>query len=216
MSGGPGYWTIPPFAGKRILGGQALIETDPVRIRPRNSGAHLLDMADGSVVIQLPFTDNDGPENPSYYEWSFEHQATEDSDFHLFEDLRSLGRAVWWVPYQIETESFVAVGGQTAFTLRRYLAVAQYPTFDTSAFPAQAFVDGVEQTVIDTGMPSVGEVKIVGRDVETPALIAGQTLRVRYFPAYAVAIANSDLEYDQFNNLVRSVLLVETAQQVPV
>lgn len=216
MSYGPTSWTSSPFSGKPILGGVVLATADPLQSRPRNNGANILDMADGSSVIQLGFSANDGPENASFWEWRFDQLGVVEGDWDAFTDKVALGRAVYWIPYQVETEAFVAVSGATSFTLRRPTAVSQYPSFNTTTFPTRALLNGVEQTVIDTGTPSAGEVKIVGTAITTPALVAADELIVRYYPAYAVVLPNLAINYPRQGELRRQVELVETNLQVPV
>lgn len=217
MPGPAEDWQSKPFAQPPVLGGVVLSVGSPLATRSRKAGAQLLEMANGSVVIQLPFTDVGGAENPAYREFRFDQVGVVEADWYdAVDDLLALGQSQWFIPYTVETEAFVAFGGQTTFSLTRPTAVSQYVSFDTVEFPARAFLNGTEQTVISSGTPAAGEVKIVSAAITTPALVAADRLVVRYYPAYAVVLSNPPLDAPAYNDINRSVQLIETALQVPV
>jgi hypothetical protein len=126
---------------------------------------------------------------------------------------------VWIVPYLVETEVWSLPGGASTRTLARPLASAKYSAFETTLFVTRAFVNGVEQTVIDTSPPSANEITVGatagGKDVETPALTAGAVLEIRYYAAYPVIFLNAPETVVGFNVIRRDVSFVEVNKQAP-
>ena len=146
---GPAFWTQPEFVGaKPVLDGQVLSCALPIDRRPKGRGAVVLEMADGSSVIQRPFRQESTAEEKTIWEWRMKVQADQESDVRLFERLARRGRSAYFVPYAVETEVWTVTAGETSFTLSRPTAVSVYTAFSTASYPARAWVDGVEQTVI--------------------------------------------------------------------
>jgi hypothetical protein len=120
------------------------------------------------------------------------------------------------VPWDQEVEPFLAGVSLSAWVLPRPTALSildagDHP--DVTSYPILAWLDGVEQDVIATGTPGTGEVKVVGRDVTTPTLTAGQLLVVRYVPAYYVAVTQyGPQRLDAYNQLTKSAVLTELRQ----
>ncbi len=211
---GPADFVQPLYGERPILDGVVLDAAVALRRSPVASAASLLEMFDGSTVIQLDYHGPGEPENAAYYQWEWTQRAADEVVWNLIERVRARGRPVWFVPYDIVMDLFRASAGQTAFSLRRFRAKDKAPSFDDVAFPAKAFRNGTEQTIVATA-PTAGQVQIVGKAVTTPSLGAGDELEIRYYPAYPVVLFPLPHDLSSFNALDRTVTAIEAARQEP-
>lgn len=153
----------------------------------RTTGANLLGMADGSTVVQIDWRDAPLPEKVRFYEFSFAQMAVAEEAWWKLDELDGLGRPFVLIDFDYETATFSAGPELTTFKLPRATAASLWAGFPTS-YPPFITLNGDAQTVIDTGTPSTGEVKLVGSVVTTPGLANGDILKVLYVPAYYVVV----------------------------
>lgn len=209
------------FAESPIYGTAPILDGVPWSGLPRplrkvpSGAAHVLQHASGDVTLQLDYRDAVDPDGDSHYSWPLVVQAREEAIWWLIERLWKSRRIVYWIPWGQEEESFTAGVSLDTFRLPRIPASAVSDHPDVGSYPTLAWVDDVAQTVIASGTPGAGEVKVVGRIVTTPALTVGQVLRIRYAPAYEVALTECGAEeVSQFNEVSRPVTLTETRESL--
>lgn len=213
MTDGPAFFVQPLREDDPVLDG-VVLEGVPFREAALGAGASLLEMWDGSRVIQIDYRAQADPVNPLYKQWSFVQQATIEAQWLKVAEVHAFALPVWWVPYTAVTEAFIAADSQTSCTLRRPTAISKYTSFDETTYPPRAWLNGTEQTIV-TGAPSAGEIKISVQTVTTPALAANDKLLIRYYPAYAVLVADFDEDFGGHNALLRQVVLFEANRQTP-
>lgn len=214
-----GLWSFadsgsPLFVWPQVLDGTAFSTRRPITKTPSRP-ANLLEHANGAVTVQLDFTGDDQPETCDYYSWSFPLAARDAATWYLLKRVRKRGTPVTWIDWDQDEEIFVAGPSLTTFTLPRVQAVDVIPGHpDIGEVPTRAWLDGVEQTVITSGTPSSGEVKIVSRTVTTPTLTAGQVLVIRGVWAHNVVVAEYPQSLTTDNILTTPVVLVEAGTSV--
>lgn len=208
----PGYVNFaesPVFGSLPILDGVQLSSMYfPVQRTP-SGGAHLLEHANGAVTVQIPYYGGDQPLAKDRYEFTLNFDARDEATWWMLERTRKRREPVYFVSFDQEEELFRAGVSLTAFELPRPLASSVVTHDDLDDYTTLAWLDDVAQDVISTGTPNAGEVKVVGRDVTTPTLTAGQVLRIRYLPAYYVMVADLPQTLAGFNDLSRQATLVE-------
>ncbi len=186
---------------------------------PTSAGASLFEMADRSRIVQVPLVATSDSTNPQFYEFGWVQEAGIESEWYKIDALRANSQSVWFVPYLVETEVWSLPAGASTRVLARPLASAKYAPFESTLFVTRAFVNDVEQTVVDTSPPSTNEITVgstpAGTDVETPVLLAGSVLEVRYYPAYPVIFLNASETIVGFNVIQRDVSFVELNKQAP-
>ena len=187
MSPAPGY---AYFTESPIYGGFPLLDDVPLDCLPfpveklPGPGVHVLTHANGTSTLQVPYQDDTSPEETGAYEFRFELAARTEGVWWHVEKLWKQHARFYFIPWAQEEEVFLVGVSLTTFELPRTAADAVSEHGDIASYPTLAWLDDVAQTVIASGAPGTGEVKVVGRDVTTPTLTAGQVLRVRYLPEY--------------------------------
>lgn len=214
MSLGPANHTQPEFTEAPVLDGNRLsggFRFDFTPAVPPN----VLNMGKG-VVIQKPFLESDDPEDAQAYEISWLQRVNVESDWRVLRFVQAASLPVWLIPYSVEMEAFRAASGVNTWKLSRPLASAKYGSFETGSYATAAWLNGVSQTVVDTGTPTTGEIKVSGDDdVETPTLSAQDVVQVAYYPAYPVHIPRLPKRYQAFNDLLVQINALEVTKQVP-
>lgn len=213
---GPSGWSQARFAAQPILGGKRLsAHPEGFAIRP-NSGANIIGVASGVSFLQHNFEGDDRSNSPTYFQWSFLAEADDESEWDALE--AAVGNVLWFVSYQVVREQWTVAAGANSLTLARPIASAKEPLFEAGAFPNKAYLNGVAQTIVDTGAPSVGEISInptSGTAVVTPALSAGDVLAIKYYPAFPVSAEPLGQVVQSFNALFAQVNLFEMRRQSP-
>lgn len=208
----PGYAYFeesPVFGSLPLLDGVQLSSMYfPVTKTP-SGGAHLLEHMNGDVTVQIPYYGSTEPLGKDRYEFGLNFDSRDEATWWLLERTRKRREPVYFVSFDQEEELFVAGVSLDAFTLPRPLASSVVTHAALDDYTPLAWLDDVAQDVVDTGTPNSGEVKIVGRDVTTPTLSAGQVLRIRYVPAYYVMVAELPQTLAGYNDLARQATLVE-------
>lgn len=202
-----------------VIDGVRFQEPIAVTKTPTSAGANLFEMADRSRIVQIPLVSSSESTNPQFYEFEWVQEAGTEEEWFLVDGLRASAQTAQFVPYLIETEVWSLPGGASTRALARPLASAKYPAFEATLFVTRAFVNEVEQTVVNTSPPAANEITVgstsAGTDVETPVLTAGAVLEIRYYPAYPVLFLNASETVLDFNVIRRSVSFVEVNKQAP-
>ena len=212
--GGPVEFAQPLYADPPILDGVALPEAFATTRTPQRGHVNILGTADLGSIVQVSYRGAITPLASAYYQWGWAQRASDESGWLTVGGVISRGRPVWWVPHDTVIESFISAEGATTFTLGRFLAEAKEPLFDTVSFPHVVLLNGVIQTIVPSS-PSAGEVSLSGKTVTTPALVVGDVLEVRYYPAYAVIMLPATQALAAFNLLNRPIIALETPLQEP-
>lgn len=214
MSLGPVNHTQPEFTEAPVLDGNRLSGSFRPVFTP-TTAPHILNMGKG-IVVQKPLLEDDDPEDAHVYEIAWPQRVSVESDWRVLRQVQALGLPVWYIPYSVEMEAFIAAVGANTWKLSRPLASAKYASFETGTYASAAWVDGVAQTIVDTGTPTSGEIKISGDDdIETPSLTAGQKVTVAYYPAYPVVIPRLPKTLLDYNDMITTVVALEVTKQVP-
>lgn len=175
-----------------------------------------LDQAMGGAVLPtLARTDifqfrglgGDQPVNLHPFDGDLSVTVNHQEDFDLFEEVAAKGEPVdfffdYWVIDLWRISD--ATSGQTIWKTSRKLPYS-IAGITHATRPPEAFIDEAAQTVITSGTPTSGEVKVPTvsgyADIETPSGIAGTHLKLRY-PALMVGrFLDLRRSYTQANDL---------------
>ncbi len=210
---GPEAFASQPLLGEPyVIDGLRLTAALPIQKVPFSVGTNVIGGAQGNFATQSVFVQQKSSQNPQFYQFSVAHQLDEEAEFRKWEGVQGLGRAVWFIPYMVETEVFVLVAGANLKILRRYVAEAAFPSFETSLYKHVVDIDDTLQTVV-SGAPSAGEVQFKNNNevLTGTGPAAGQIMTVRYYGAYAVLISDLGLSLVEYNNVFRQILMREAA-----
>lgn len=210
MSGGVyGFSESKPFQDDPaiVLDGVSLNVKSQVDKTP-SSGVNLLEMGDHSVVAQFDFRDSDLPETLRRYTWKFPQRAVSEAAWWKVKEISAGSSPVVLVDFDYEVEVFSAGPELETFRLYRATAKSLWSGFPSS-YPIIVTLNGVAQTVIESGTPGSGEVKVLGSTVTTPGLTVGDKLVVRYVPGYYVVVTSIPQQYRGSNDLTREIELAE-------
>ncbi len=153
-----------------------------------SGGPNLILNAAQGHVEQYSFPGGSGPVSKRPGTGSLTCEDASEEAFHAA--IRATLKVVEFWPDQPHAEEFLAVEGQTLFSLSRPHGYNLVAGVTTSTHPVLAFLNGVEQTVIYGAAPTpgVGEVGIVTtaraqwRAIVTPPLAAADLLEIRFYP----------------------------------
>lgn len=185
-----------------ILGARGQIEKTP------SQGANFLEMGDHSMVIQLDFRDDDLPETLRHYTWRAQQRAVTESAWWKVKEAAAYGKPLVLVDFDYEVEVFTAGPELEVFRLPRPTAKSLWSGFPAS-YPIVATLNEVAQTVIESGTPASGEVKVLGPTVTTPGLSVGDKLVIRYVPGFYVGITTMPQQNRGSNDVTRDIEFVE-------
>lgn len=171
-------------------------------------GANVIGMEDGSMVVQPEFRNNDLAENQRNHTFKVPQRAVSEAAWWKLKALASRGRPFWLIDFDYEMETFSAGPELETFRLPRATAASTWASFPTT-YPIVATLNDVAQTVISSGTPATGEVKVLGSTVSTPGLVNGDLLVVRYVPAFWVVITEIPQTYRGSNDLTREITMIE-------
>jgi hypothetical protein len=211
---GPQGFTQPIYSRSPILDG---VELNALfgswEKSPLAASVFPLQMGDGRAIVQSVARTTNDPEAPVAWQWVLPDEATTEADWQQIEAVMSRGRVVSWIPHDYETETFVLPAGARTITLRRATAVSVYPSFPVGALADSVTVDGVAQTIVDTGTPASGEVRLEADELEVPSdTSAGAVLVLRYYPAYRVFLPRVGMVQAAWNDVKRDVLMLEVQE----
>jgi hypothetical protein len=211
VSSGPEGWAQPQ-GGKPIFDDVVFSGASPIRRTPVTGGAHRLLMWDGGSVIQRPFLATARSQAPQFYEFTWDQDGAVEAEWRIVERARALGDRVDLIPMLTESEVFLCAAGANTFTLTRPTAKSASTSFNSTTFPNAALLDGVAQTIVETGTPATTEIDIQTSTVITPSdITAGQILEIIYYPAYSVLVPRTEASLLAFNDLRRPVVALEAA-----
>jgi hypothetical protein len=212
---GLAYWDAPHLRDV-YLGGtlvRLLVDGSYKQGRPQSGG--VIEMHGAPDVVQYEYTGATGPLHVQRLEWKGQRfDASEEVTFRAIDRETRAAQTTWFPEFAIE-DDWSATEGQTLFSPSRRVAYGVVPEVTlASAYAPTATLNGTEQEVVTSGTPSAGQVKVSStsgaqwRAVTTPALEAGDVLRLVYFPVFAV-MATLVMEYPQHNGLQVEVSLQE-------
>lgn len=208
-SGGSAKFSLPYHLDPPWIDGSTMNDIPGPIEREPSFGANVLIAFSGTATVQLDYRGGDHPETFQHFQWPIEVQAGVEADWYLLGKLARKGWPVYFIDFGPEQEVFVAGVELTDFILPRPTAKSIMTGFPSGVYPVQAFLNEVAQTVIESGSPSAGEVKVVGAAVTAPTLSDGDELEIRYVPAYSVVVSDLGDSYDDYNNKVREYLVIE-------
>lgn len=195
---GPIDWPAPVARRLQLDGLWIDAFLDPLSFGEADGPAELL-MADGSTVEQSTFHGWGVPLDLRRDTISLGIPVMGDDELLALRTIQARGRSVAFWPEEPRTDIWLAAAGPdgvlgvTEWSTSRILAYGTVDGVTLDTHPAQAWLDGVAQTIV-TGAPSAGQVQIIAgtgaqnRAVRTPALTAGQELRLYYYPLLYVRV----------------------------
>lgn len=159
-----------------------------------NGGPNLIPTAAQGHIEQYPFPGGTGPISKRPATGSLALQGTREEAEHAVG--RAMLRVVEFWPDQAIAEEFIAIEGQTLFSLSRPHGYGVIPEVTISTHPCRAFLNRVEQTIVYGAAPEpgLGEVGIVTtaraqwKAIVTPVLSAADLLEVRFYPLCRVRV----------------------------
>lgn len=211
MSGGPfDFTTTKPFQDDPlcVLNGLTINARSSMTKTP-SAGANVVEMFDNSRQVQLDYRDSAYPEVLQFYSFHTGQRAVTETAWWAAKEATKRGRPLVLIDYDYEVEVFIAGPELENFRLPRATAKSLWSGFPITYAP-YVTLNGAAQTVVESGTPGAGEVKIVGAAATTPALTVGDELIVRYVPGFYVVITEMPQDFAGSNDLTRSLTFVET------
>jgi hypothetical protein len=205
-------WVTPHLRGV-YLGGVKLyvLEGGFSQARPQAGG--VVRMHGGPDVVQYEFTGATGPLYVQRLEWSgLSFDVSSEEAYRAVDRATRAAQTTWFPELAIEDE-WSATGGQTLFSLSRVAAYGAVTGVTLASHPPSATLNGTALTRV-TGTPGAGEFKVSATAgaqwgaITTPALTAGDVLRVIYHPLFAVT-GEMGVEYPVFNGLAADASMRE-------
>lgn len=220
---GPVSWADSsgtPFAGDGIWFNQRLIEGG--RMVPLSMVRENLPfpqrMMSGTSVSQSFWIGGDTPVNLHPMTTDFKMTISEEADYWAIREAADLGMPVeMWFGWPMTDWWYVVGGDGTRSTWRTSRQQPyNYVTGVTQAtYPPAALLDGTPQTIVTSGTPGAGEVKILDssgyENVTTPTLDPATYtwLQVRYHPLMLVDVTAISEVYEDHNGLNFEISLSE-------
>lgn len=209
---GAAHWTQPEFADSPWLDGVQLSALwNAIDERIAGGPATLARMGDGQAVVVRRLRTTTDPEVDADYEWVIQDGALSESDWRHIDRVQAKNAFVWWVPPRTETVTYIVpVDGTQTITLQRPDAAYAFSAFDRDQHPATARLDDVAQTVVHTGTPASGEVKIEDFSLVLPSdVTAQQVVTITYYPAFRVWLPKQPKSVSAWNAVNRSLVITE-------
>lgn len=199
MSRGIANWTQPWHGQHFMLDGHRFDGDYDFRMTPTDQPAVRVRMQSGLDVRVRRLESQGFSAGGSYYSFQWTMVPDDEAEWHKVRGIAAVSEPVWLIPYVVETEAWRAAGGSETFTLRRPTAKSVFAGFE-SVYVSRVFLDGVEQTLVETGSPATGEISVLGSSVVVPSdVTASQLVTVRYYPAFPVDIDRSVLNVEGHN-----------------
>jgi len=215
---GPADWTSFQFRhlglwidGTQIEGGAAYPLAD---LSVLNRSA-MLGTVSGTEILQKFWLGQKAPVNVRSTALPVQFNLKNEADYRLIVSRAARGVAVEIYPdWPLMEEWYIPAkdSGQTEWEpARKFPWDISGVTHSTRA--PRVYIDDVEQTVITGGTPTSGQAKVPeagGFGVVTmPSGITGTWLRLEYHPVFTVLITEVGQKYQQHNNLVFAIQMVE-------
>lgn len=216
---GAAYFTTYPmlheglyFDGSFVEGGRINI----LRDWGSQNGGSLLPTLGDTDILQLRWLGGDAPVNLHPHAFDVEIELTSEADYWLIHRAQAIGAVVpvWWDYWIADLWHIPSkASGQTTWKTSRWLPW-NLSGISHATRPPKAFIDGVAQTIVTSGTPTSGQVKVpaTGGDfgtIETPSSISGTYLELRYPAVFLMRIQGLALTYQQVNDLRARCSLIE-------
>lgn len=182
------------------------------------AGASLLQSPIGSNVQQSVWLGGDMPVNANAISGRWQFKIAVEDDYQRFVTAESRGQAVeLWFDWPMADHWRIA-GADAGATLWRTMRRQPWHIAGVShaTRPPVALIDGVEKTIVTSGSPSVGEIKVTDTGgaigvIEThPTDTASATwLELRYPAVLLVVVSNVSRQLSDFNHFVVSADFAE-------
>lgn len=173
----------------------------------------------GTHILQYRFRGEDIPISIAPLGLRLTFRLVYEDDFRRVRELAMTGQPVTFFPaWPIVDTWLIAAGGSTRTTWRTSRRVGWgLSGIDHTSHPPRAWIDGTAQAIIDTGTPSAGQVKVptsqsAGQNYETittPSGLAGERLKLLYWPEYLVSMRQTSSPYRRLNDIITSVQIEE-------
>jgi hypothetical protein len=198
---------------------EAARRTPPIQLNANAPGVTLKPL--GSTEIQqMHWVEGDAPVNLGAGNvLQLNMTLAEEDDYWKFRQLQETGMPVeFWFDYPIADRWYIPgmEAGQTDWKLSRPAPWTLVTGVNHTSHPPDAYIDGVQQTIIKTGAPSAGEVMVPESSgyliIETPVLVpASDTwLVLRYHPMMMMKLEELGVNYSTHNRLDVTLQLRET------
>lgn len=215
---GPANWTSYPFRhlgvyldGVEIEDGAAY----PLGGLQAFSGSVAFDTLGNSQIVQTRTLGAKAPLGVSAGEFTVRMNVKDEADYKLFLTRCERGEPVeFWPDWPLFDQWLLSLrdAGQTEFQTRRKLPWALSGVTHVTRSPL-VDVDGTAQTIVTTGTPSTGEVKVPETSgygtLTAPSGISGTYLTLAYAPVFDVLIQQVGMVYEAHNRLEFEVAMRE-------
>lgn len=197
-------FTSPPFSDAPILFGAALDSSVQIPKDPGNVG--IIQTYDGTIIRQVVNQRGEDEFSDNLHRWSTELDASivgEDIWRKLKELHRSKGKSTL-IDWDREVLEILVAPSKTSYAPQRTIYLPHSP-----ASAARAWLDGTEQTVVDSATPAAGEIGINGGSVHVPSGLDGSQVIVEFVAVYDVLVFSFSQNPQGFNNLTANVEFAE-------
>lgn len=184
----------------------------------------VLQAADGSHLVQYLFLDDAAPVTIQPLELPFSMLCRNETQFFRLRSYAQSGRIVSFFFGWPHVETWLLAVNPTGTVWRSSRRNAWNGTTITHAtHPPQAYLDGVEQTIVTSGTPTAGQVKVLTSqpsgqgyfDVTTPDVEGSELLQLLYWPEYLVRFEDPRFDVQAANALVMHATLRELVPAKP-
>jgi hypothetical protein len=207
-----GLWVNGDF----IEGGK---RTPPIRLNAPSPGV-TLDMLGNINIEQMLWIEGDAPVNlGAKFNMQLNMVLAQEDDYWKFRELQETGiPAEFWFDYPVADRWYIPgmESGQTEWKTSRKSPWTAVTGITQTSHPPDAYIDGVQQTIITSGTPAAGEVKVPNTSgyltIETPVLTPGTDtwLVLRYHPVMYMKLQELRVDWATHNRLLVSMELLET------
>ncbi len=207
MADGFGYLKFPAFpvldnGGAIVKFGDTVLQGVIGKLEePVEPAGFVLPTHGGTPILQFRYKGTDAPYTLAPVRFSIELLFRFEDDIigltqHARSGLPFLMLMNW--PLQDSWSIKAASGVQTLWRTSRRVSWG-LTGITHATHPPQAFIDGTSQTIITSGTPIAGEVKVpttqtAGQNfetIETPALASGSTLVLLYWPEWVIRVSGA-------------------------
>ena len=226
MSSGPSGWKDSGGSsifseglwidGDFIEGGQ---RTPPIKLDTGAPGVTLNTLGNTDIE-QMLWVEGSAPVNlGAKNSMQFSMNLVEEDDYWKFRTLQETGVPVeFWFDYVIADRWYIPgmEAGQTGWKTSRKSPWTVVGGVTQTSHPPDAYIDGVQQTVIPSGTPGAGEVKVPNTSgyltIETPVLVpASDTwLELRWHPIMYMKLVALRVDWLTHNRLSVTMELLES------
>lgn len=207
-----GLWIDGDF----IEGGR---RTPPIKLNTDSPGVTLNTLGNTDIE-QMLWVEGSAPVNlGAKNNMQFNMTLVEEDDYWKFRMLQETGvPAEFWFDYVVADRWYIPgmEAGQTDWKTSRKSPWTLVTGVDHTSHPPDAYIDGVQQTIIKTGTPTAGQVMVPETSgyltIETPVLVpASDTwLVLRYHPMMMMKLIDLRVDWVTHNRLSVTMDLLES------